>query len=118
MGGGTGCTEENKKGHLRFINNIMNPGAEGGQEDKVREAIELKSTVIPVVSLLVKDHKPCGEDGTPKSKSKPVCGASSSLNGELSEWVALNLDSVNASLPTNEVISYKELLAHVDDFVD
>ena len=56
------------KGHLRYMSHIMNPGAESGQEERVREALQLRSTVIPVVSLLVKDHKPWGEDGTPKSR--------------------------------------------------
>ena len=50
-----------------------------------------------------------------KPKSRPVCGPSSSLNGEISEWLADILDSVNESEDTEEVISSEELLSYLDD---
>ena len=65
------------KSHHEF-----NPGAETG--DRVWAAKELRSTVLPVNSLLVNVHKPFTEEGLPKTR--PVCGASSSMNGELLEW--------------------------------
>ena len=37
------------------------------------------------LSLLLKDHKLIGEGEDPKTR--PVCGASCSMNGEMSEWV-------------------------------
>ena len=92
------------KGHFRLLNHIFHPGKETNQYDRVKAAKELKSTTVPVASLLVKDHKSVAEREIPKSR--PVCGASSSLNGEHSEWVSMILDSVNASLPTNEVIKF------------
>ena len=106
------AAQRRMKGHLRLINNIMNPGADGSQEDKVRKAKELRSTVIPVVSMLIKDHKKPSDTGAPKSRA--VCGASSSINREMSEWVSMILDSVNSALPSCEVISTKELLGYID----
>ena len=69
------------KGHLRIINHIFNPGADSGAKERVWSAKELKSTVLPVNSLLVKDHKPLNEEGLPKTR--PVCGVSCSMDGEI-----------------------------------
>ena len=104
------------KGHLRCLNNIFQPGSESQSEDRVRKAKELKSTVIPVLSLLMKDHKQTGADRVPASR--PVCGASSSIKGELSEWVSSVLDSVCKSEDTDEAISGEEMRAHIDDLVE
>ena len=101
------------KGHLRALNLIFRPGKETQSEERVWEAKELKSTIIPVLSLLIKDHKQLNPDGSPKSH--PVCGASRSINGELSEWISTILDAMAASVETSEVISSEEMLALVDE---
>ena len=101
------------KGHLRALNLIFNPGSETTCPDRVREAKELRATIIPIVSLLIKDHKEPDEQGRPKSR--PVCGASSSINGELSEWISDILESISQSMETDEVVSSEELLSFVDD---
>ena len=49
--------------------------------DRAWAAKENRSTTIPVLSLLLKDHKGPDKNGNPSSR--PVCGASSSMNGEL-----------------------------------
>ena len=101
------------KGHLRALNLIFRSRKETQSEERVWEAKELKSTIIPVLSLLIKDHKQLNPDGSPKSH--PVCGASSSINGELSEWISTILDAMAASVETSEVISSEEMLALVDE---
>ena len=82
-------------------------------QDRVCEAKELRATVIPILSLLIKDHNELNEKGLPKSR--PVCGASTSIIGELSEWISQILDAVSQSLESDEVISSEELLAFVDE---
>ena len=57
--------------------------------------------------LLIKDHKPLDNEGKPASR--PVCGASRSINGELSEYLSVILESVAASMKTDEVISGERL---------
>ena len=101
------------KGHLRALNLIFRSRKETQSEERVWEAKELKSTIIPVLSLLIKDHKQLNPDGSPKSH--PVCGASSSINGELSKWISTILDAMAASVETSEVISSEEMLALVDE---
>ena len=46
------------KGHLRCLNHVFRPGANSGNEERVWNAIELKSTVIALLYPLIKDHKP------------------------------------------------------------
>ena len=81
-------------------------------EERVWDAKELSATVIPMLSLLIKDHKPVGEDGMPASR--PVCGAAKSINGELSEYLSIVLESMIATMETEEVISGEELRATID----
>ena len=101
------------KGHLRTLNLIFKPGSNTSAEDRVWQAKELKSTTIPMISLLVKDHKELTETGEPKVR--PVCGASSSINGELSEWISSILDALADYKETSEVISSEEMLGKIDD---
>ena len=54
------------KCHLRALNHIFKIGLETNQ-DRVWRAKELRSTVIPMLSLMVKDHKPCDDKGNPKT---------------------------------------------------
>ena len=42
------------KGHLRALNRIFKPGCNGTSADRVWKAKELKATVIPILSLLIK----------------------------------------------------------------
>ena len=69
----------------------------------------------PILALLLKDHKEVKEGCDPKTR--PVCGASRSINGEISEWVSVILDAVNSASDPVENISTEELLSHVDDLV-
>ena len=91
---------------------MFRPGANSGCEERVWEAIELASTTIPLLSLLIKDHKPV-KGGRPASR--PVCGASRSINGELSEMLSTILEAVSSSLGGDEVISGEELRSMLDD---
>ena len=100
------------KGHLRIINHIFNTGADTGSKERTWAAKELRSTVLPVNSLLVKDHKPLTPEGLPKTR--PVCGASCSMNGELSEWISEILDAVGQTEETSEAISGEEMRAEID----
>ena len=52
------------KGHLRALNLIFKPGSATTMEQRVREAKESKSTIIPLLSLLIKDHKELNKDET------------------------------------------------------
>ena len=107
--------QQEMKGHLRAMNHIFQAGAETNME-KVWAAKELKSTTIPMLKFLVKDHKPVDADGLPPGR--PVCGASKAINGEASEYTADVLDALAASEPTQEVNSSEELLAFVDELVE
>ena len=68
-----------------------------------------------MLSLMVKDHKPCGDKGIPKTWH--VCGASESINGEMSECVSTIVEALAQSLGTEEVMSSEELLSFVDELV-
>ena len=103
------------KGHMRCLNHVFKPGANTGNEERVWNAVQLKSTVIPLMYPLIKDHKPVQEDGRPKTR--PVCGASASINGELSEYVSRVLKAVCEKVDLAEVISGEELRAMVDQLV-
>ena len=59
------------KGHLRALNHIFRPGKAWKSADRVWEAKEIRATIVPVLSLLIKDHKPEDEEGKPASR--PVC---------------------------------------------
>ena len=74
------------------MNLIFRPGEESGAKERVWEAKELWARVIPILSLLIKDHK-C-EDCQGRPASRPLCGACSSINGELSEWLSDLLDAM------------------------
>ena len=88
------------KGLLRALNLIFQAGENQGEgQPRVWQAKELSSTVIPIMSQLVKDHKPPKPDQE-APPTRPVCGASSSINGELSEWVSHIVDSANCAIDT------------------
>ena len=66
-----------------------------------------------MVSLLVKDHKDLTETGEPQVR--PVCGVSSSINGDMSEWVSSILYALADNPDGAEVISSEEMLGKIDD---
>ena len=103
------------KGHLRAINCIFSAGEETNQE-RVWSAKELRSTTIPVLKMLAKDHKKVDADGLPPGR--PVCGASFSINGEVSHYTVDVLGALAAADTTEEVCSSEELLAFVDEVVE
>ena len=57
---------------------------------------------------------------TPESdpKTRPLCGASSSINDEMSEWVSSIIDPVNEITDEMETISSKELTGLMDILVE
>ena len=94
------------KCHTRASNSIFNCGQDLGEteESRTRNAREMVSTTVPVLSLLAKDHKGLEENGDPKSR--PVCGAHKSPNGELSELLSDIVESaVQADGQSKESIS-------------
>ena len=107
-------SQREMKGHLRAYNLIFQAGENIGEkgQNRVWQAKELESTVIPIMSQLLKDHKKVepGQD----AKSRPVCGASSSINGECSDWVSQIVDSTNSAIESKEVISCEELCGLID----
>ena len=71
-------SQKEVKAHMRAVNVIFNIGGNSDQ-DRVWDANELQSTVIPPVGVLPKDHKPLEESGDPKTR--PVCYANKTING-------------------------------------
>ena len=76
------------KAHLTALNRIFNTGANHHKKSKERmwRAKEAMATIIPNLYIFPKDHRPVKADGQPKTR--PVCGASETINQELSEWVS------------------------------
>ena len=66
-------------------------GEAHGQEDKVRSNLRSEQVSIPNLYALIKDHKEIVE-GEP-IKVRPVCGATESPNGQLSNILS---DFINA----------------------
>ena len=95
-------------GHLQCLDQIFNPGKSTGNTKKMWMTKELKSTVIPVLSILMRDHKPV-KDVVPESR--PVYGTRRSINSEMSEWGSSRAE------PIDEVIISEEMLAKVKEVV-
>ena len=74
---------------MRAMNLIFNRGKDHNQQ-RVWNATELQSTVVPAVGVLPKDHKPPQANGDPVTR--PVCFAKHTINGEMSELTSSNLD--------------------------
>ena len=64
----------------------------------------------------LKDHIPVGEYGRPATR--PVCGASRAINGEMSECLFIILESVSHSMQSDEVISGEAMRALIDNLVN
>ena len=77
------------------------------------ELIQRDTDPSKVVDILVKDHKQLDEDGPPSGR--PICGASSTINGEASWYVADILNDLSASGQTDEVISSEKLMEEVQN---
>merc|ERR1711867_408073 len=99
---------------MQGLNRIFMPGSSHGEATALRteEAKELRATTIPIFSLLAKDHKwtEVGQD----PKTRGVCYASKSINGEMSEYVSDILDAVSNERDTGERISSEDLLHSLD----
>ena len=61
-----------------------------------------------------KDHKKA-VPGTIDPQTRPVCGASDSINGELSETTSDILDAASDALETVEVTSTEDLLGKLEE---
>ena len=70
------------------------------------------ATIIPNLYIFPKDHKPVKADGQPKTR--PVCGASETINQELSEWVSSLTEAALQGTELKEMISTEEVLAHIN----
>ena len=70
--------------HAKVIIKIFNIGEEWGEDNqrRINGASSTEAGIVPVLSTMVKDHKPLEGDDP---KTRPVCSASTSLNGRLSE---------------------------------
>ena len=101
-------------GTLKSLNRIFNT-AENEGDDMARawDAKELQATSIPINSYTPKDHKPVEPDGLPKTR--PLCGAHRTMNGELSEYLAKIVESaIMATGKSKESISTEDVLSSVD----
>ena len=97
--------------HMKGLNRVFNAGRTHGEEGMERtwKAKELKSSCIPNQRLLAKDHKPVDGEGRPKTR--PVCAAARSPNGELSEFIADIVEAAIDARGTEECISTEDLLS-------
>ena len=102
------------KCHTKGLNRVFRPGMTHGERNMERcfEAKELRTTAIPKMKLLLKDHKEKGKDGI--LKTRPVCTACRSPNGELSEYLADIIDAVADTADSCEAISTEDLLSKID----
>ena len=102
------------KGHMRAMNLIFDRGANQSNKDRVWQASELAATTIPLLGVTPKDHKPIQDNGDPKTR--PLCFAKKTINGELSEFVSQILDPAANCITNSEVISTEECANKVDQF--
>ena len=107
--------QDQVKAHLRALNRIFSTGKNHGERSAERacKAKEAKATVIPNLYIFPKDHKDIQEDGNPKTC--PVCGASSTINQELSEWISELPESALKGMNQADVISTEEMLSCIDE---
>ena len=99
--------------HARVIVKIFNIGEEWGEENqkRVNAAYSTQAGVVPVLSTMVKDHKPLeGEE----PKTRPVCGCNTSVNGRLSELASDILAPV-AIAQENECQSSEEMIYYLGE---
>ena len=81
----------------------------------MREALNSMQSIVPQMTTTPKDHKPLPDSGVPKSR--PLCNASQTINGRLSEAVSDTLsDMLAADGDSAEVVSTEDLLSKVEDF--
>ena len=107
--------EKQLVGHSFQLARALRMGATHGQEDKVRDNLRSENVAIPSLYALIKDHKVMVE-GEPV-KSRPVCGALESPNGQLSNILSEVINvicSVEDKLNT-ECRSSEEMRAGVKD---
>ena len=76
-------------GHAVMFNRLLRVGEEWSQEDRIRQAITTMTGQIPLMFGLRKDHRIVPvERRTKGPPTRPVCGASSSINGPLSHTIS------------------------------
>ena len=100
------------------MNRVFRLGEDQGEKGMGRawEAKELKATIIPLLTLLAKDHKQPKEKGDPKTR--PVAGASKAINGELSEWTSEILEAALDTIGITDTISTEDMLSKIDRAVE
>ena len=87
--------ERTMNGHTIMFSRFLRIGEEWSHEKRVKAAMTTKGGMIPELFGLRKDHKivPPGEEST-GPPTRPVCGASSSINGPLSHLLSEILNKV------------------------
>ena len=79
-------TENNLNAHCVQLARILRIGESHGHESRVRSAVTNRSCHVPVLSAMLKDHKPV-PPGRPLPV-RPVCGADEANNQQLSQILA------------------------------
>ena len=76
------------KDHLKGLNKVFRTGENFGEKQcsRTQQAKQAANLVLPLLYMMAKDHKETREGELPKCR--PVCGASSTMNQEMSEWVS------------------------------
>ena len=101
-------------GHTSMWVKLLNLGQNWKHEDRMRESLIHKSHQIPVMSLLVKDHKANGPDGLPSTR--PVVGACKGMNVPLSDLLSELLEPIASTLESSgEAISSEHMLNSIDE---
>ena len=88
--------EKTLNGHSIMLARILKIGKGLKQEQRVKSAVISKNGTIPELYGLRKDHKPVasGQEAT-GPPTRPVCGASRSINGPLSNILSEVLDRIS-----------------------
>lgn len=110
--------ENTINGHAVMFQRFLKIGNKWDQQQRVKEAMISKGGKVPKLFGLRKDHKtiPAGqkEKGPP---TRPVCGASSSINGQLSHLISEILNRLADSMENitqTECKSQEEMIASIE----
>ena len=100
--------------HARVLVKVFNIGEEWGEmnQKRINGAYSTEAGIVPVLSTMVKDHKPLeGKD----PKTRPVCSASTSVNGRLSEITSDFLMPIAMAQESDECLSSEEMIYYIGE---
>lgn len=107
--------ENRMNGHAIMFARFLKMGEKWNHESRVKEAVTTKFGPIPMLFGLRKDHKNVApekkDEGPP---TRPVCSASSSINGPLSHVISIVLNKLADEMDENigtECRSTEEMIA-------